>query len=140
MFVDASAIIAIMTEEPDADRLADALEGARSPITSSIAVYEATLALCRKRRATVEAARQKVHEFLLSAGIRLVAIAPDESDRALDAFSRYGKGRGHPAQLNMGDCFAYAVTKAYATSLLFKGGDFGMTDIPQAALNRSSLS
>jgi ribonuclease VapC len=129
MFVDASAIIAIMTEEPDADRLADVLVGAQSPITSSIAVYEATLGLCRKRRATVEAAQQKVHEFLLSAGIRPVAIAPDESDRALDAFSRYGKGRGHPAQLNMGDCFAYAMARNNRVPLLFKGDDFTKTDI-----------
>ncbi len=133
MFVDASAIIAIMTEEPDADTLADALDRAPSPITSPIAVYEATLGLCRKRRATVEAAQQQVHKFLESAGIRLMPIARDEADRALDAFARYGKGRGHPAQLNMGDCFAYAVTKAHRTSLLFTGNDFSMTDIPAAA-------
>jgi ribonuclease VapC len=132
MFVDASAMIAILTQESDADVLAEALGAASTPITSSIAVYEATLGLCRKRRASVAAAQEKVHEFLLSAGIRLVAIAADESDRALDAFARYGKGRGHPAQLNMGDCFAYAVARAHRTSLLFKGGDFAMTDIPAA--------
>jgi ribonuclease VapC len=49
------------------------------------------------------------------------------------AFARYGKGRGHPAQLNMGDCFAYAVAKTHGAILLFKGEDFGQTDIRSAA-------
>jgi ribonuclease VapC len=133
MFVDASAIVAILTGEPDAGRLASALEASRSPITSSIAVYEATLGVRRIRRSTVEEARQDVHDFLDLTGIRLVAIAPDEADGALDAFSRYGKGQGHPAQLNMGDCFAYAVAQARHTSLLFTGNDFALTDIPSAA-------
>jgi ribonuclease VapC len=133
MFVDASAIVAIVALEPEAATLAEALDGASSPITSSIAVYEAALGLCRKKRASVEAAQAQIHNFLREAGIRLVAIAPDASDGALDAFSRYGKGRGHRAQLNMGDCFAYAVAKAHGTSLLFKGEDFSLTDIAAAA-------
>ncbi len=132
MFVDAAAIVAIMAREPDAELLADTLRGAQSPITSPIAVYEATLGLCRKKRASVEAARASVHDFLHAAGIRLVGIAPDEADRALDAFSRYGKGRGHPAQLNMGDCFTYAMARAHRMSVLFKGDDFSLTDISAA--------
>jgi ribonuclease VapC len=52
---------------------------------------------------------------------------------ALDAFARYGEGRGHPAQLNPGDCFAYAVAKTFRTSLLFKGDDFGKTDAKPAS-------
>jgi ribonuclease VapC len=55
-----------------------------------------------------------------------------EAQTALEAFSRYGKGRGHPAQLNLGDCFAYAAAKNYRTSLLFKGEDFNNTDIRPA--------
>jgi ribonuclease VapC len=133
MFVDASAIVAIMTHEPDASVLAEALGEGRSAITSPIAVYEATLGICRKKRATVEAALEQVRNFMQLTGIRLVPIAPDEADGALDAFSRYGKGQGHPAQLNMGDCFAYAVAQAHHTSLLFTGNDFALTDIPAAA-------
>ena len=136
MFVDASAIIAIITLEPEAEALATvlaaALEGSGQPITSSIAVFEATLGLCRKKRAAIEAAQQQVHEFLREAGIRLVAIGPDAADHALDAFKRYGKGQGHPAQLNMGDCFAYAAAKANHVPLLFKGADFARTDIEPA--------
>ena len=59
-------------------------------------------------------------------------ITDAEAETALVAFSRYGKGRGHPAQLNLGDCFAYAVAKNHRTALLFKGADFDKTDIPVA--------
>ena len=129
MFVDAPAIVAILTRESDADELADALDGARSPITSPVAEFEATLGVCRKRHASVAEAQEDVLEFLGTAGVRTVSITAKEAETALDAFSRYGKRRGHPAQLNLGDCFAYAVAKTYRTVLLFKGEDFGKTDI-----------
>ena len=132
MFVDASAIVAILTREVDADELADALEAARSPITSAIAVFEATLGVCRKRHASVAEVQEDVSEFLGTAGVRTVAITSKEAEAALDAFSRYGKGRGHPAQLNLGDCFAYAVAQTYQAPLLFKGEDFTKTDIRPA--------
>ena len=136
MFVDASAIVAILTREPEADSLADLLEAARSPITSPIAVFEAALGICRKRHASVEEAEDDVREFLELSRIQLIPITAKEADTALAAFSRYGKGRGHPAQLNLGDCFAYAVAKNYRTSLLFKGEDFNKTDIRSAAARR----
>jgi ribonuclease VapC len=135
MFVDASAIVAIvaiLTREPEADAFADALDGAGSPITSPIAVFEAVLGICRKRHSSVAEAQQDVLEFLEAAGVRTVPIAGAEAETALDAVSRYGKGRGHPAQLNLGDCFAYAVAKNHQTLLLFKGEDFDKTDIRSA--------
>jgi ribonuclease VapC len=133
MFVDASAIVAILTREAEADALADVLEGARSPITSPIAIFEAALGICRKRHASVGEAEADVREFLEVAGIRAVPITEREAATALAAFSRYGKGRGHPAQLNLGDCFAYAIAKNHRTALLFKGEDFDKTDIAVAA-------
>jgi ribonuclease VapC len=133
MFVDASAIVAILTREAEADALADALESARSPITSPIAIFEAALGVCRKQHASVEEAEEDVRELLGVAGIRIVSLTEREAETALAAFSRYGKGRGHPAQLNLGDCFAYAVAKNHRTALLFKGEDFDKTDIPIAA-------
>jgi len=132
MFVDASAIIAIVTSEPEADALTDILQTARSPITSAVAVFEATLGIYRKRHSRVEEAEQDVREFLELASIEVVPITAKEADTALAAFSRYGKGRGHPARLNLGDCFAYAVAKNYQRSLLFKGEDFNKTDIRSA--------
>ena len=119
--------------ELEADRLADLLEQAGAPITSPIAIFEAVLAICRKRHASVEEAEADVREFLRLAGVRTVPISEQEAATALGAFSRYGKGRGHPAQLNLGDCFAYAVTRNHRTTLLFTGDDFGRTDIQSAA-------
>ena len=133
MFVDASAIVAILTREPEADALADLLDDALSPITSPIAIFEATLGICRKRQASVEQAAEEVREFLDLAGVRAVSITDQEAYTALTAFSTYGKGRGHPAQLNLGDCFAYAMAKNHRIALLFKGEDFDKTDIPVAS-------
>ena len=120
MFVDASAIVAILSREPEADALADLLDAARAPITSPIAFFEAALGICRKRHASVEEAAEDVHEFLEVAGIELIPITAKEAETALSAFSRYGKGRGHPAQLNLGDCFAYAAAKNHRRALLFR--------------------
>jgi ribonuclease VapC len=129
MFIDASAIVAILTREPEADAMADALQEASSPITSPIAVFEAVLGICRKRHASVEEAGADVRDFLELAGARTVAITEEDAATALAAFSRYGKGRGHPAQLNLGDCFAYAMATNHRVPLLFKGEDFDKTDI-----------
>jgi len=131
--VDASAIVAILIREPDAEVLATILGRSRSPMTSPIAVFEAALAICRNRRSTVAEAQEDVAQFLVAAGIRTVSITEGDAATALDAFSRYGKGQGHPAQLNLGDCFAYAVAKNHGAHLLFKGNDFSRTDIRSAA-------
>lgn len=136
MFVDASAIVAILTREPESERLTETLEGARSAITSAIAVFEAVLGICRKRHASIEEALADIREFLRIAGIQVTPITDAETEIALAAFSRYGKGRGHPAQLNLGDCFAYAGARNHGTALLFKGSDFEKTDIPAASRSR----
>jgi ribonuclease VapC len=136
MFVDASAIVAILTREPEADALADLLDAARTPITSPIAIFEAVLGICRKRHTSVEEAEEDVHKFLELSGVAQIPITMAETETALIAFSRYGKGRSHPAQLNLGDCFAYAAAKNHRTSLLFKGDDFGKTDIRSATHSR----
>jgi ribonuclease VapC len=136
MFVDASAIVAILTREPEADAFADVLENSRSAITSPVAIFEAVLGICRKRHASVEEVEHDVGEFLEVAGVRTAPITDKEARTALAAFSRYGKGRGHPAQLNLGDCFAYAMAKSGRTTLLFKGEDFAKTDIRAAARSR----
>lgn len=129
MFVDASAIVAILTREAEADELIERLGDARSPITSPIAMFEAVLGICRKRHSSVGAATQDVADFLDAAQISVMPITINEAETALDAFARYGKGKGHPAQLNLGDCFAYAVAKNLSRPLLFKGSDFDKTDI-----------
>jgi len=132
MFVDASAIVAILNGEAEAGLFADVLEGSTSRITSPIAIFEATLGLCRIRHSAVEDAAADVAEFLAIAEIRCEPITEEQAQAALAAFARYGKGRGHPAQLNLGDCFAYAAARTYKMPLLFKGDDFTKTDIEPA--------
>jgi ribonuclease VapC len=129
IFVDASAIVAILTREPEDAALAAALDASRDVMTSPIAVYEAALGICRKRHSSVAEAEQDVDAFLDAARIRVIPVADNDRHAALDAFSRYGKGTGHPAQLNLGDCFAYAAAKNQGAALLFKGDDFSKTDI-----------
>ena len=79
-------------------------------MTSAVAVYETVAAVARTVRGDVVAARRDVAKFLIDVGITLVPIGLAEQEVALDAFDRYGKGR-HPAELNMGDCFAYACAR-----------------------------
>jgi ribonuclease VapC len=133
MFVDASAIMAILTREREADAFAEAIEASSTALTSPIAVFEATIGLCRTRHASVEEAAADVEEFLRITGARCVPISIEDGRAALAAFARYGKGRGHPARLNLGDCFAYAMARNQGLPLLFKGNDFSKTDIEPAA-------
>ncbi len=131
MFVDASAIVAILAEEPGYVTLRDRLEGVATPLTSGLAVFEATLALSRLRSVSVSVAEAAVVSFLNEAGIALVPITVTETIIARTAHARFGKGR-HPARLNLGDCFAYACAKAHGARLLFVGDDFPQTDIAPA--------
>lgn len=128
MFVDASAMIAMLVGEAGAVRLADDLAAADNRMTSAIAVYETVTALCRVRSYSVPEARDVVARLLSAGDIRIVPIGEAEMDIALTAFDHLGKGR-HPAALNMGDCFAYAVAKSHDVPLLYKGEDFAKTDL-----------
>lgn len=131
MFVDASAMVAMLTEEVDGDALADCLATASERHTSAIAIFETVAALARKRSYSIDEARAIVAQFLLVSEIAMASIGKAESEAALTAFERYGKGR-HAASLNLGDCFAYGSAKALDTALLFKGDDFPRTDIAAA--------
>lgn len=133
IFVDASALVAMIVGEPDAAILADALDRSTAAFTSPIAVFEAVLGVRRVRKSTLAEAQADVDSVLDAAGIEVVPIHPTVANGALDAHALYGKGRGHPAQLNMGDCFAYAMAKSRGAALLFKGDDFVHTDIRSAA-------
>jgi len=133
MFVDASAILAILNREAEAAMFANALDRSPSRVTSPIAIFETTLGLCRAAHVSVEEAAATVTEFLQATDIDCVAITQEDARAALVAFARYGKGRGHPARLNMGDCFAYAAARIRGMPLLYKGNDFTRTDIEPAA-------
>ena len=128
MFVDASAIVAILVEESDAASLTKRLEQAVAPCTSPIAIYEAVAGVARVRTVEIRTAETILDRFLDQARVRVVPITAEIGRGALTAFERYGRGR-HPAALNMGDCFAYACARVLDMPLLFKGDDFPLTDI-----------
>ncbi len=128
LFVDASAMVAIIAEEPERDRLViEAVEGAPA-LWSPMACWETVAALSHSRQMDVAEARQEASLVAEELGLTLVPIGQRELDLALDAYQQFGKGR-HPAGLNMGDCFAYACAKSHDARLLYKGDDFSKTDL-----------
>src|SRR5215216_2593530 len=128
MFLDASAIVAIVAQEADAVALANRVESAEHAFTSPLAVYEAVLGAARARAMPVSAANEAVARYLSRANVEIIPITAEIGRAAIAAFERYGRGR-HPARLNMGDCFAYACARTLGVPLLYKGADFAQTDI-----------
>ncbi|MDP4025827.1 type II toxin-antitoxin system VapC family toxin [Methylobacterium sp. NEAU 140] len=131
MFVDASAMVAILTAEPAAGALMRCLDAAHAPITSALALFETATALSRKLDQDITVSEAQLARFLDTAGIRVIPVTDAEGAAALAAHARYGKGR-HPARLNLGDCFAYACARTHGVPLLFVGDDFPQTDIAPA--------
>ncbi len=121
IFIDASAIVAILTGEDEATQFVDAIEAVSERLTAPLATFEATSGICRD-----------VLQFLAIAGVQSVAITAIDAKTTLDAFSRSGKGYGHPARLNMGDCFAYAMAAGRDAALLYNGNDFNRIDARSA--------
>ena len=133
MFVDASALVAILLEEDGFERLAETIDAGVDNLTSAVAIWETTVRLQSLLHLDSIEARDIVGAYCEVGGIRMVSIGHEESALALDAFDRFGKGR-HPAALNMGDCFAYACARAHDRALLFVGNDFARTDISPALI------
>lgn len=134
--VDASAIVAMVVRESDGAELARRLEGRprgsglRS--ASTVTIWEAASAVARIDRVSRVRAFELVDQFCRLAAIE--PVAPDMAITALaiDASERYGMGGGRPGILNLGDCFSYATARYLKAALLFKGDDFGRTDIERA--------
>ncbi|BCM87668.1 type II toxin-antitoxin system VapC family toxin [Methylobacterium indicum] len=131
MVVDASALTAILAGEPDAAVLVARLQRARQRLTSPMVVWETTIALARILDLSLPDARQAVRDYLALAAIQVVAVSPKAAEVAIEAFDRYGKGL-HAADLNFGDCFAYACARTYRMPLLFRNAGFALTDIEAA--------
>jgi ribonuclease VapC len=137
MFLDASVIVAILANEPDAHAHLKHIDSLKSPLyCSPLARFEASLAIARliagdagRGAATHEAAEQIVGDFLDVLKVTDIHISGSIGRLAQEAARTYGKTVNHPAQLNFGDCFAYACAKAYRIGLLYKGNDFSETDL-----------
>lgn len=132
IFVDTSAIVAILMSEPDAGSLATKLEADRERISAGHVVLEASMRLASQLGLTPSIADRLVARLLREAEIKVVPITEDIAHSSVEAFERYGKGRSAPGNLNLGDCLSYACAKAHGARLLFKGPDLSQTDIARA--------
>jgi len=139
MFLDASAIVGLVNDEPGSDQVKRKLDAAVGPyLVSPLALFEAVTAIARAHAApgkrpvdaqAIAQAQAVVAAFVEDLGATEIIVSGDIGRKAIDAASRYGKVVGHKAALNFGDCFAYACAKACRVPLLYKGEDFSHTDM-----------
>lgn len=125
--VDTSAIVAIIFDEDEAEVFDRKIAG-QSALVGAPTLLEAHQVIAGR----AEMELQPIERFVLRPTIRIIPFDFAHFRVAVLAFTRFGKGRGHPAQLNFGDCMAYAVAKVHDAPLLYKGSDFAHTDIRAA--------
>jgi ribonuclease VapC len=129
MIIDTSALIAILRDEPEAEACARAIEEAPDRRLSAVNFVEAAAAMDGVRDPVIS---RRFDDLIREAGITLEPVTERQARIARDAYRDFGKGSGHPARLNFGDCFAYALARDRGEPLLFKGDDFAHTDIQSA--------
>jgi ribonuclease VapC len=123
--LDSSVLVGIIKGEPDAERLLDLLASEECAIGAPTLVE--TRAWCSINLATRSSGW--LEDFVASGPGAIIPFSHEMADAASRAFDRFGRALGHPAKLNFGDCMAYAVSAVMRAPLLFKGGDFGLTDV-----------
>ncbi|HVZ85297.1 MAG TPA: type II toxin-antitoxin system VapC family toxin [Terracidiphilus sp.] len=126
MIVDSSAIIAILTREDDWMQFARALDASSDNRISAASFLETSIVLLKRRNPLMEAA---LDELILDAGIFIEPVTAEQARIARQAYRDYGRSSGHPANLNFGDCFSYALARTTREPILFKGNDFNHTDL-----------
>jgi ribonuclease VapC len=132
LIVDTSALIAILVDEPDAARYVEALASASSVRMSAANYVEAAIVVDANRDPVLS---RRLDDLLVAAEVSVEPVTKDHADIARAAYRDFGKGSGHPAGLNFGDCFSYALARASGRPLLFKGEGFSRTDV-ESALRR----
>ncbi|WP_449407440.1 type II toxin-antitoxin system VapC family toxin [Microbacterium maritypicum] len=133
MIVDSSAVVAILIDETDGPDLERALLMAPAPVMSAATLLESHIVM---RRRFGEAGVSKVDRLVREAAIRVVAVDEIQVRTASRGHADFGRGSGHPAKLNYGDCFSYALAIERDEPLLFTGDDFVHTDVRQASSGR----
>jgi len=126
MVIDTSAILAWLKEEPERARIVAALEAHSARRLSAVSLLEAQIVVRGREH---PALLEKLERFLDEIEVLVMPFDETQARLAADAFQRYGKGQGHPAQLNMGVCAVYALAKSMNEPLLFVGNDFAQTDV-----------
>lgn len=129
MIIDTSALVAILRDEPEAEICARAIESAAERRVSAVNFVEAAVVIDGSRDPI---ASRRFDDLLREARVLIEPVTEIQARLARDAYRDFGKGSGHPARLNFGDCFAYALAKVTGEPLLFKGDDFTQTDIKSA--------
>lgn len=129
MIIDTSALVAIIRDEPDAKTYAQAIEGAGSRRLSAAGYLECGVVTDAGRDPVLS---RKLDELIRVSAIVVEPVTATQAMLARDAYRDFGKGSGHKAGLNFGDCFSYALAKAYSEPLLFGGNDFTHTDLTSA--------
>jgi ribonuclease VapC len=129
MIIDASAIIAILRDEPEALQFAEAIAGASSRRVSAVSYVEAAAVIDGSRDPI---ASRRFDDLIREAGFVVEPVTEAQARIAREAYRDFGKGSGHPAGLNFGDCFAYALAKFKGEPILFKGNDLNRTDLKSA--------
>ena len=129
MIVDTSAILAILRGETDADRYIDALARTTGPRISAGTYLETAIVVDANRDPVLS---RRLDELLDATAFRVEPVTLTHSTIARQAYRDFGKGSGHPAGLNFGDCFAYALARESGEPLLYKGDDFSHTDVASA--------
>jgi ribonuclease VapC len=130
MVIDSSAIIAVLLDEANAADIARAIEASSQRLLSAANLLEASIVIESRKG---EAGGRELDLLIYRAAIEIVAVDQDQAELARIAWRRFGKGR-HPAGLNYGDCFAYALARTRQLPLLFQGDDFSRTDIDTVPL------
>jgi ribonuclease VapC len=130
--IDSSALIAIFRQEEEAVSFARRIIADGQPMMSAANLVEASIVLRSLKGVSPAKAEQWLDDFMVEAGIQIEPVTTDQARFARSAHLRFGKGTGHRAALNYGDCFAYALAKAMDAPLLCKGNDFPLTDIQLA--------
>ena len=129
MIIDSSAVIAILRNEPGAKTFTDAVEQAPICRISAATFVEAAAVADGTRNPVLS---RRFDDLLRDAQILIEAVTETQARIAREAYRDYGRGSGHPAKLNFGDCFSYALARETGEPLLFKGADFSHTDIAAA--------
>jgi ribonuclease VapC len=129
VIIDASALLAILREEPEAEMFSRIIDEAPVSRMSAANLLEASIVIDASRDPI---ASRGLDELVQLVAIRVEPVTEEHARIGREAYRDFGKGSGHPAQLNFGDCFAYALAKQTGEPLLFKGQDFGLTDVRPA--------
>ena len=129
MIVDASALIAILRNEPETEVFVRAIDDAPRPRISAANFLEASIVIDSRQNPLPA---RRLDDLIAELRLIIEPVTEEQAHVARQAYRDYGRGSGHPARLNFGDCFAYALARITGEPLLFKGDDFGHTDIAPA--------